>query len=79
MSSNGRESERSESLPYSCQCVLLVLEAEGALTRQDLLEHEKIDMPERTLSRVLKTLENGGYISLDQHPRDLREVVATLA
>ncbi|WP_436933674.1 MarR family transcriptional regulator [Halovenus marina] len=77
MTTNGGSSTRAESLPPSAAYVLDKIEADEPVTRQQLLSETYLS--ERTLSRALETLQNGGYISLEQNPEDLRQVVATLA
>jgi len=77
MPANGADHCDTESLPPSCRCVLIVLEWESPLTRQDI--QARTGLPERTLSRALDTLQNGGYITKTQKSNDLRQVMVTLA
>jgi len=67
----------ADDLPPSAAYLLDTIEDEAPVTRQQLLTETYLC--ERTLTRALGTLQNGGYISLEANPDDLREVVATLA
>jgi len=64
-------------LPPSAAYLLDTIEDEAPVTRQQLLAETYLC--ERSLTRALRTLQNGGYITLEANPDDLREVVATLA
>ena len=77
MSSNGGHSEGGKSLAPSCRYVLDVVARQGPLSRQELLD--ETGLPERTLSRALESLQNGGYVDKTRKNDDLRKVVVTLA
>ncbi|QLG63098.1 helix-turn-helix domain-containing protein [Halorarum salinum] len=62
-----------DDLPPSCKYVLDVLEREGELSRQKLLD--RTGLPERTLDWALGTLNNRGYIFSAQDNEDLRVVL----
>jgi len=67
----------SEDLPPSALFILYVVEREGPLSRQDLLD--ETGLCERTLDRGLDKLEDAGYVTLDWDNEDLRRIVATMA
>lgn len=69
----------AEDLPPSCRCVLLAFDIHDAerLLWQDL--KDETDLPDRTLSRALSTLESHNKIHLTRKNDDLRQIVATLA
>jgi DNA-binding IclR family transcriptional regulator len=72
------DSDGFDALPPSAKYVYHVLEeADGELTRQELLE--ETDLHERTLDRALKSLQNGDFIALDRDTGDLRQIVANVA
>jgi len=77
MASPGASSTPAEDLPPSAAYLLDTIEDEAPVTRQQLLAETYLC--ERTLTRALDTLQNGGYITLEANSDDLREVVATLA
>jgi len=78
MSPREHTGDNREQLPNSAICILKVLDYEGPeLSRQELLE--KTDLHERTLTRALNTLQNGGYISKERKKDDLREVVVKMS
>lgn len=63
-------------LPPSCKFVLDVIRQEGPLSRPALIE--RTDLPERTVSDALDTLENCGYILRARDSEDLRVVVCNI-
>lgn len=67
----------NDDLPPSARYVYYVLEQEGSMTRQELLE--ELGLPERTLDRALETLHSGDYISKTRENTDSRQVVAKVA
>lgn len=76
MASNGATSDGADDLPPSCRYVLHVLEAEGALTRQELLA--ETTLPEPTLDRAVSRLQNDDYVVKSRKSNDLRKVVIEL-
>ena len=67
----GTESGRFDALPPSAKYVHELVERDGPLTRQELLEK----LPEPTLDRALDRLQSEGFISKTRDSEDLREVV----
>jgi thiosulfate/3-mercaptopyruvate sulfurtransferase len=66
-----------QDLPPSCKFVYKEVWRHGEIHRQELID--ETGLPERTIARALKRLQNGGYIDLDRDSDDLRQVVAKLA
>jgi len=69
----GADSEGSTPLPPSAAYVYHVLDEDGPLARQELLE--RVELNERTLDRALDRLQNDDLIDKTRNPMDLREVV----
>lgn len=53
--------------------MLYVLEREGKLPRQELLE--RTGLPEQTVDWALETLTDGDFLLKSRDPMDLRQVV----
>lgn len=68
--------ENLDDLPPSCRYVLNVLEREGKLTRQELLE--ETSLPESTLDDALRTLEDRHLVLLARKKDDLSQVTAEI-
>lgn len=71
--SSERAPSKGVDLPPSCRYVLYVLESEGELARQELLEYT--GLPEQTVDWALETLTDAGYLLKSRDPMDLRQVV----
>jgi DNA-binding MarR family transcriptional regulator len=65
-----------ESLPPSAKYVYSVVDEDGPLTRQQLLEATYL--AESTLDRALETLETGHWIHKSRKSDDLTQVVAQI-
>jgi DNA-binding MarR family transcriptional regulator len=65
------ESGRFADLPPSCKFVYELVERDGPLTRQELLNH----LPAPTLDRALDRLQNEDFIDKTRDSEDLRVVV----
>ena len=70
-------SDSFEDLPPSAKLVYHIIEDERTVSRTAL--QKQASLPDRTLSRALTTLQNGGYITLARDPTDLRRIIAKLA
>lgn len=68
-----RPAEVGSDLPPSCRYVLYVLEREGELSRQELLE--RTGLPAQTVDWALETLTEGDFLLKSRDPMDLRQVV----
>lgn len=64
-------------LAPSCRYVLYVLEQEGDLSRQELLE--LTGLPEQTVDWALESLTDEGHLLKSRDPKDLRQVVYSIA
>jgi len=64
------------SLPPSAKYVYTVIDEDGPITRQALLEETYL--AESTLDRALEALENGHWIHKSRKSDDLTQVVAQI-
>ncbi|QLH77469.1 hypothetical protein HZS55_09245 [Halosimplex rubrum] len=67
----GTESGRFADLPPSAKYVYELVDRDGPLTRQELLQK----LPEPTLDRALDRLQSEDFIHKTRDSEDLREVV----
>jgi DNA-binding MarR family transcriptional regulator len=67
------EPDGCSPLPPSAQYVYHVLDEEGPLPRQQLLED--VELNERTLDRALDRLQAGDYVEKKSDHSDLRRVI----
>jgi DNA-binding MarR family transcriptional regulator len=66
-----------DDLPPSAKYVLDVVEREGSIRRQELIN--ETDLPARTIDRALDRLHTGDHIVKTRESRDLRQIVAKVA
>ena len=67
------EADDWSPLPISAKYIYHVLDEDGPLARQELLD--RVELNERTLDRALDRLQNGDYVDKTRNPMDLRQVV----
>lgn len=76
MGGNDRSSTANDRLPPSCRYVLDVIEREGDLSRQELIE--ETGLHERTVDRALERLAERGKIRETRDSGDLRQKVVIM-
>ena len=68
--------EQLDELPPSCKFVYDVLDRDGPLTRQVLID--RTGLCARTVDRALDRLQNDDFVHKTRKSNDLREVVAQI-
>ena len=65
------------SLSLGQLAALGTLDRHGAMTPGELAAHERVQPP--SMTRILKSLEESGYVSREPHATDGRQVVVSLS